>query len=145
MRRTAAFAIAAVLALSAPAARGATSATIVSHEEEKYFFEGGRMSRFEGQFEHTYFLDNVKGVLVRTRTYDYRAKRITPDETVYRIERSLHSDPTNSDRYSLTPVIRAIGVPDGDHVETLTVTDKEVVSSLAAPGKLILSRSRRLK
>ena len=86
--------------------------TIVAHETEKYFYNDGKMEKFEGQFENTYLLDMDNDTLTRTRVYDYQTKKITPDETVYQIEKTLKCHPTNVGRFGLPPVIRAVGRPD---------------------------------
>lgn len=145
MKRVAAASVLALACLAPAVASAAAARTVVSHEEEKYFYEGGRMQRFEGQFEHTYHLDPERGIVTRTRLYDYRTKRITPDDTVYAIQKELRSDPSQSQRYALAPVVRAVGRPDEDHVEVLTINDREVVSAVAAPGRLVVSRARRLR
>ena len=82
---------------------------------------------------------------MRTRVYDYRSKKIIPDETVYQVQSQLHSHPKNAPRYSLDPVIRAFGQLDDDTVEVLLISDDFVHSSIAAPNRLVISRSKRLK
>ncbi|GEM_PF-1133781 len=120
-------------------------ATIVTHEEEKYFFTDGRVERFDGQYEYTYLVDPKAGIITRTRIYDWREKKITPDDTVYDIREELHSHPLTAARYGLTPVIRAIGRPEDDSVETLVIEDKWVQSAISTGNRLVLTRARRLK
>lgn len=127
-------------------AGAAHAGTVVAHETEKYYYEEGRMQKFEGQFENTYFIDVPKNTLVRTRVYDYQAKRITPDETVYKIEKGLQSDPTNAARFAAPrAVIRAVGNPDPDSVEILVIDDDNVHSVRSTPSQIIISRAKRLK
>ena len=121
------------------------AATLVTHETEKYFYKNGRMEKYDGQFENTYFMDLVNNKLVRTRIYDYQTKKITPDETVYQIQKQLNSHPSTSARYSLQPLIRAVGQPDGDSVELLTIEDDYVHSAVSTPTQLVLSRAKRLR
>src|SRR3989338_2584126 len=104
----------------------ARAETIVTHEEEKYFYQEGKIQRFEGQYENTYQLDLEKDELIRTRIYDYQTKEIIPDETVYHIEKDLKSHPTTAFRYSLEPMIRAVGQPDKDSVETIMIQNDVV-------------------
>ncbi len=123
----------------------AAVATIVAHEEAKYFLRDGQMEKFEGQYEYTYSLDLEKSQLVRTRIYDYQTKKITPDDTVYQIQTQLHSDPLQADRYGVTPSIRAYGQPDADSAELLVIKGDEVQSTLSAPRSLVISYLKRLK
>lgn len=125
--------------------RMAFAETIVAHETEKYFYRDGKVQKFEGQYENTYYLDLDKNTLTRTRIYDYQTRKITPDETVYALETGLRSHPTNSTRYGLTPVIRAVGRPDKDSVQTVMIDDDFVTTSTATPDTFILSRAKRLK
>ena len=124
---------------------GANAETIVTHETEKYFYKDGKMEKFDGQYENTYFLDMDKNTLTRTRVYDYRTRRITPDETVYPLETDLRSHPTNAARYSLTPVIRAVGRPDKDSVQTVMIDDDFVTTGTSTADTYVISRSKRLK
>lgn len=119
--------------------------TIVAHETEKIFYGNGRMEKFEGQFENTYYLDFDKNTLIRTRVYDYQSKKITPDETVYHIEKTLRSDPSNAVRYNLQPVIRAVGHPDKDSVQTILIKEDEVETVTATADGFVLSRAKKLK
>ncbi len=140
--RNSLFFLAAFLAISGPAF--AEVQTIVSHEEEKYFYAGTEMRKYEGQFENTYLLDIAKGTLIRTRIYDYQTKKITADDTIYRIETGLDSDPTNALRYSVPPLIRATGNPGTNSLELLIIRPDTVITALSTPTELVVSRSRRL-
>ncbi len=128
-----------------PAAAQAANQTIVTHETDRYFYKDGKVLRYEPQYEYTYFLDLDKDVLTRTRIFDFLNKKITPDETVYHIERQLLSHPSNSERYVLPPVIRAVGQASADTIEVLVIEDGFVNSSSSSGNEIILSRARRLK
>jgi hypothetical protein len=136
---------AAVFAVTALCAAAEASETIVAREEEKYFYEGGRFERYEGQYEKTYFLDVKDDKLVRTRLYDYQAKKITPDETSYRIQKQLQSYPLSAPRYGLEPVVTAFGQPDADTVEMLVIDKDSVQTVTAAGGRLVVARAKRLR
>ena len=123
----------------------AEAATIVAHEEDKVIFREGRMDHSEGQFENTYYLDLDKDILTRTRVYDYQAKKITPDETVYQIQKQLRSHPDKSARFSVTPSIRAFGQPADDAVEIIVIKDDYVQSVVSTGDEIIISRAKRLK
>ena len=119
--------------------------TIVAQETDRYFYKDGKVLRYEGQFETTYFLDLDKDTLTRTRIYDTVNKKVTPDETVYHIERQLLSHPANSERYGMVPVIRAVGQTNADSVELLAV-EEHFVNAVSSTGtEMVLSRSKRLK
>ena len=119
--------------------------TIVAHETDRYFYKDGKILRYEGQFETTYYLDLDKDTLTRTRIYDTVSRKVTPDETVYHIEKQLLSHPTNSERYVLLPVIRAYGQTDADTVELLTVEEHFVNIVSSSNNELTVSRAKRLK
>ena len=121
------------------------SQTIVAHETDRYFYKDGKVQRFEGQFEYTYYLDLDKETLTRTRVYDTMSRKITPDETVYHIEQQLLSYPGSSDRYSLTPVIRAYGQTDADTVELLAIEEHFVNVVSSSTNEFVISRAKRLK
>ena len=123
----------------------ARAETIVSHETEKFFYKEGKMQKFDGQYENTYYLDMDKNILTRTRIYDYQTRKITPDETVYPLETDLRSHPTNAAHFSLPPVIRAVGRPDKDSVQTVTIDDDFVTTSTSTAGIFVISRAKRLK
>ena len=122
----------------------ASSETIVTHETERYFYKDGRMLKLANQFEYTYFLDLDQDTLTRTRVYDFLNKKITPDETVYHIEKQLLSHPSNAERYILKPVVRAVGQTSADAIEILTIQENfaEIVSSSA--DEWVISRGRRV-
>ena len=132
------------LFLMQPSFAGANQ-TIVAHETDRYFYKDGKVLRYEGQYENTYFLDLDKDVLTRTRVYDFLNKKITPDETVYHIEKQLLWHPTNSERYILPPVIRAVGQTNADTIETLIIEDGFVNAATSSTNELVISRARRLK
>jgi hypothetical protein len=92
----------------------------------------------------TYFLDLDKNILTRTRVYDFLNNKITPDETVYHLERQLLSHPTNSDRYALKPVVRAVGQTSADTLEMLVIEDKFVETATSTSDELVVSRARRM-
>ena len=119
--------------------------TIVAHETDRYFFKDGKVLRYEGQFEYTYYLDLDKETLTRTRIYDTANKKVTPDETVYHIEQQLLSHPSNSERYILPPVIRAYGQTNADTVELLTIEKHFVNVVSSSTNELVISRAKRLK
>ena len=119
--------------------------TIVAHETDRFFYKDGKVLRYEGQYEYTYFLDLDKDVLTRTRVYDYLNKKITPDETVYHIEKQLLSHPANSERYVLPPVIRAVGQTNADTLETLIIEEGFVNVAASSTNEIVISRAKRLK
>ena len=135
----------AVFFFSGTALSYAETQTIVTHETERYFYRHGRMEKFEGQFEYTYLWDIEKNTLVRTRIYDYQTKKITPDETVYQVEKQLRSHPVRSERYALPSVIRAVGQTGIDTVELLSIEDDQIVSASSNSDEMVLSRAKRLK
>ena len=119
--------------------------TITAHETDRYFYKDGRVRRYEGQFEYTYYLDLDKDSLTRTRIFDTLHNKVTPDETVYHIEKQLLSHPTNSERYALTPVIRAYGQTNADTVELLAIEEHFVNVASSSGNELVISRAKRLK
>jgi hypothetical protein len=123
---------------------GASEETVVGHETDKYFFKYDKMDRYDGQFENTYLVDRSKGTVTRTRIYDFVSKKILPDETVYRIQKDLLSDPGNSTRYALPAVIRAVGKPDADSTEILVIEEYEVVTARSTSNEVVVSHSKRL-
>jgi hypothetical protein len=134
--------------LLAAAVLGAADAvwagTVVSRESDKYFLKGGRMTRYDGQFETTYDVDLEKGTVRRVRLYDFNAKQIVPDDTVYTIEKDLLSTPGKHNRYILPPVVRAVGKPDADSVEILMIEETAVTVARSTSNELIVSHGRRL-
>ena len=127
------------------AAYGAGGETLVTHETERHFYKDGRLLKLDNQFEMTYHLDLENDTLTRTRVYDFLNKKITPDETVYHIEKQLLSHPTNSERYILPPVIRAVGQTNADSIETLIIEDGFVNAATSSTNELVISRAKRLK
>ena len=125
--------------------RALAGETIVTHETDRYFYKDGKILRYEGQFEYTYYLDLDKDTLTRTRIYDLASKKVAPDETVYHIEKQLLSHPDNSERYALTPVIRAYGQTNADTVELLTIEEHFVNVVSSSTNELVISRTKRLK
>lgn len=123
----------------------ARAETIVAHETEKYFYQNGEMKKFEGQNEYTYDYDAINNKLVRTRVYDYQAKKIFPDETVYRIQNQLDSHPSNAASHGVPPILKAYGEPDTDSTEVVTIDADFVHSLKVAGGQVVISRARRLK
>jgi len=119
--------------------------TIVTHETERYFYSDGKMEKFEGQHENTYFLDLEKNTLTRTRVYDYQTKRITPDETAYQVQNDLHSHPLTAARYGLRPLVRAYARLGEDAAEFLVIDNEWAHSTVSTPEHLIISRAKRLK
>lgn len=126
------------------AACGAAAAeTIVGQETEKYFFRDGKFEKYDGQFEYTYLLE--ADTLTRTRIYDIHEKRVVPDETVYRVQRQLQSDPVNAARHSLRPALKAVGQPDADSIETVIVEKDTVITAKATGDYLIVAKCKRIK
>jgi len=119
--------------------------TIATRETDRYLYKNGKMLRYEGQFEYTYFLDLEREVLTRTRVFDYVNKKIIPDETVYHIEKQLLSHPGNAQRYRLLPVVRAIGQTNTDTIELLTLEDGFVNTVSSSANELVISHAKRLK
>lgn len=119
--------------------------TIVTHEVSRYFYKDGRILKLEGQFEMTYLLDLDKNTLLRTRVYDFINKKITPDETVYHIERQLLSHPTNADRYVLKPLVRGSGQTGADSLEMIIVEEGFVDTVSSNADELVLSHARRVR
>ena len=66
--------------------------TIIGQEVEAYFYKDGEMKQGKGIFEITYYLEG--NTVTRTRVYDLIKNEVIPDDTVYRIQRQLWSDPT---------------------------------------------------
>lgn len=123
----------------------ALAETIVTHETERHFYKDGRLMKLDNQFEMTYLLDLENDALTRTRIYDFLSKKITPDETVYHIERQLLSHPTNAERYVLKPVLRAVGQTTSDGIELLVLEEGFVETVLSSADELIISRARRIR
>ena len=134
-----------LLSLSWAFAGQASAETIVTHETERHFYKDGHLMKLDNQFEVTYLLDLDNDSLTRTRVYDFLNKKITPDETVYHIERQLLSHPTNSERYVLKPVVRAVGQTSADTLEMLVIEEGFVETVSSNGSELVLSRGRRIR
>ena len=119
------------------------SNTIVAEEIESYLLSPGESKRFEGQYQVTYFVDG--DTVVRERITDYQTKEVKADGTVYQIQRQLISDPTNPRPWTAETVIRAIGQPGNDEVETLSISKDSVITARSNRDYILVSRSRRLK
>ena len=139
------FATALAAAFFVPSAFADSGETVVTHETDRYFYKDGRMLKLENQFEYTYYLDLEKDTLTRTRIYDFLNKKITPDETVYHIEKQLLSHPTSAERYILKPVVRAVGQTSSDTVEMLVIEDRFVDVVTSTADEVVLSRGRRVR
>ena len=139
------FIVYSLLSIVSSPAFSASSETIVTHETERYFYKDGRMLKLANQFEYTYFLDLDQDTLTRTRVYDFLNKKITPDETVYHIEKQLLSHPSNAERYILKPVVRAVGQTNADAVEILSVGESFVEMVSSSADEWVISRGRRVR
>ena len=119
--------------------------TIVTHETNRYFYKDGQVMKLQNQYEMTYYLDLDKNTLTRTRIYDFLNDKITPDETVYHIEKQLLSHPTNADRYVLKPSVRAVGQTSADSIELIVIQDKTVETVGSSSEEMVISRSKRMR
>lgn len=117
--------------------------TIYAQEVESYFYADGDMKRSPGQFEITYFVDG--NTVTRTRVYDIQKKEVIPDDTVYRIQNQLSSDPTKGSSLFGPPVVRAIGQPGTDAVEILVIGDTFIQSVKSTSDYFVISRFKRTK
>jgi hypothetical protein len=117
--------------------------TITAQEMEGYFYADGEMKRSQGQFEITYYLEG--NTVTRTRIYDLNKKEVIPDETVYRIERQLSSDPTKGLSLGRKPIVRAIGQPGTDAIEILMIGETFIQSVKSTSDYLVISRQKRIK
>lgn len=121
--------------------------TIIGHEVEGYFYNDGEMKQSKGQFEITYYLEG--DTVTRTRVYDLIKKEVIPDDTVYRIQRQLWSDPTKgTSSYSFSgheAVIRAIGQPGLDAIEILVIGETFIQSVKSTATYFVISRYKRIK
>ena len=120
--------------------------TITAQEVEGYFYADGEMKRSKGQFEITYYIEG--DTITRTRVYDINKKEVIPDDTVYRIQRQLWSDP--SKRLSLpavsgNSVIRAVGQPGTDAIEILMISNTFIQSVKSTSDYFVISRLKRIK
>jgi len=67
------------------------------------------------------------------------------DTTKFYIERQLRSDPTKGLAIHRAGVVRAIGRPGIDGVESLSVTEEFMVSVKSTSDCFEISRSKRIK
>jgi hypothetical protein len=122
---------------------------IIAQEIDGYIFNlsgDGKMVPYKPQFEITYYIigDEVR----RVGVYDIKTKEIIPDNTVYKIQRQLWSDPTKklSTQADLNnPNIRAIGQPGTDSIEILTIGEEFVLSVRSTGNHLTISKLKRIK
>jgi len=121
--------------------------TITAQEVESYFYNDGEMKHSKGQFEITYYIEG--DTVTRTRVYDFRKKEVIPDDTVYRIQRQLWSDPTKRKSLSFAlsgnSVIRAVGQPGTDAVEILVIGETFIQSVKSTSDYFVISRLKRIK
>ncbi|MDP2787223.1 MAG: hypothetical protein Q8O79_04010 [Pseudomonadota bacterium] len=117
--------------------------TITAQEVEGYFYAAGEMKRSKGQFEITYYIE--KDTVTRTRVYDLNKKKVIPDDTVYRIQRQLESDPTKGMSISGKTTIRAIGQPGTNAVEILMIGETFIQSVKSTSDYFVISRLKRTK
>jgi hypothetical protein len=139
MKSTILFALVACLACSAALA----GETITAQEVEGYFYADGEMKRSKGLFEITYYIEG--NTVTRTRVYDLNKKQVIPDDTVYKIQRQLMSDPTKGLSLSGKPIIRAIGQPGTDAVEILMIGETFIQSVKSTSDYFVISRLKRIK
>ena len=117
--------------------------TITAQEVEGYLYADGEMKRSKGQFEFTYYIEG--NTVTRTRVYDLNKKQVIPDDTVYKIQRQLDSDPTKGLSLRGKPVIRAIGQPGTDAVEVLMIGEAFIQSVKSTSDYFVISRLKRIK
>lgn len=118
--------------------------TISTREMQGFFYADGKMEKSDPQFEITYFIEGDK--ITRTRVYDFKNKKVIPDNTAYQILRHLSSDPSapihEADKaLGGKDVLRAIGEPGMDAVETLVITKDAVASYKSTSDYMVISRS----
>lgn len=120
--------------------------TISTQETENYFYSDGKMTRSEGQFEITYYMEG--DTITRKSVYDFKKKEVIPDDTIYRIQRQLISDPSRglADGIMVRKhVIRAIGQPGTDAVEILMIDETFIQSVKSTSDYFVISRQKRIK
>ncbi len=123
----------------------AFAGTLVTHENRRFFYKDGIMTKYDGQYEVTFFYDIQKNVLIRTRVFDYQRQVVKPDNTVYHIQKSLESHPTNALKFAQNPVIRAIGKPDNNTIEVVSIAGDSVVTMTSIGDTVIVSHAEKLK
>ena len=116
--------------------------TIVAKEVEGYMIDNGKVKNSTPQFEITYVIDG--DIITRTKVYDFKNKKNINDNTVYKIQRQLLSDPTKGMSISGKIVIRAIGQPGSNAIEILTISSKFIDSLKSTADYFIFSRQQRL-
>lgn len=133
------FALVACLACSVALA----GETITAQEVEGYFYADGEMKRSKGQFEITYYIEG--NTVTRTRVYDLNNKQVIPDDTVYKIQRQLASDPTKGLSLGGKPIIQAVGQPGADAMEILMIGETFIQSVRSTSDYFVISRLKRIK
>jgi hypothetical protein len=93
--------------------------TIYAKEIEYFMYKDGKMTRSDGEFEVTYFIEGDK--IRRTRVYNLMKNEVIPDDSIYHIQRQLWSDPQLNLSLQNKRVIRAIGQPGTDAIEILSI------------------------
>ncbi|OPX96685.1 MAG: hypothetical protein A4E59_01025 [Syntrophorhabdus sp. PtaB.Bin027] len=121
---------------------------IVAKEIDGYFYNlsDSKMEPYKPEFEITYH--RIGDEIRRVGVYNTRTKEIIPDDTVYKIQRQLWSDPTK--KLSLQATfdkmnIRAIGQPGTDSIEILTFGKDFVLSVRSTGDHLTISKLKRIK
>jgi hypothetical protein len=117
--------------------------TISTTELESYFYKDGEMKRSNGQFETTYYMEG--NTVTRTRVYDFKYKKVIPDDTVNQIQRQLWSDPSIGGSEFYVQVIRAIGQPGTNAVEILMIGETFIQSVKSTSDYFVISRQKRVK
>lgn len=124
------------------------SETITGKEIQAFFYSDGKMKKSEPQFEITYFINGDS--ITRTRVYDFKKKEVIPDNTTYNIQRQLFSDvlsPMHEADKALggKDVIRAIGQPGMDAVETVVISGDYINSYKSTSDYLVISRQKIIR
>jgi predicted transcriptional regulator len=122
---------------------GYCSEIIKTREIEGYFYHDGKMIKSDGEFEHTYKLEDDH--IIRINIYNFKKNENIPDNTIYKILRQLYSDPLQGSNSNKDTVIRAIGQPGSDAVEIIAIYDNIVQSVKSTANYFVISRSIRIK
>jgi len=117
--------------------------TIIAKEINGYMISDGKFKNTEPQFTVTYVING--DIVTRTRVYDFKNKKTMPDNTIYKIQRQLLSDPTKGTSISGKVVTRAIGQPGSNAIEILTIGNNYVDSLKSTADYFIFSRHQRIK
>lgn len=124
--------------------------TVVGVEVESYFYADGEMKREAGRFENTYLVQEDR--IIRTRVYDQTKKEVIPDNTTYLIMEHLVSHPKRFPSVGekrrvgeWAAVIRAVGEPGSDAVETVVIGSDFIQTCKSASDYFVISRFRRIK